>query len=788
MAGSLFNTEGGVPAGVQPQNVGGGPVLSSPFHDVSICSEDFLDFSSLFDDVQRPHVNINTIMNEVNAEVLQHSLGGTTGSTNTARVHGFGADGDNIRNVPFHLNSFQIPEIPQRNTITGSNTVAGVQRHSQGGTETPTSCMYGINNNNEIRFPGQYNNLQSPQMGRSSINIGSNGPHIMQQKSRAGAASHASRVQSARSNSDNFMPVVTQSNNLQSLLVNRNSIRSGGKNASAVQQNCQGETVTGKTQGVTVDSNNDTSIPTLSNDSQGRHIRRSLISTERGFTSSMSANSLGETRDGTNLGSNPRLLNRHQSLLTDRNFINIEDDIHEVHKSQVGRKLMALNNVKTNEKQSVSALFPEEIDSSLLNLGLGDSTPFGFKCNSLEGGFFSDNEFPGITQSYATPGQQTDGNFLSLGGNLGDQNRYNNAATAGVTLNPYLSLGGNMENQSSFNNASRTISGTNAGVSLIPMTNPQAVRGNMHQSVSRPVSRTLVPQGNVTIPYRGFNGHPSVDMRPLNNIPSGLHANEEARLSRLLLRPSPRLAVPTGTRSANLQQAYMNNVRSTNSSMASPLTSTAARAFRQNHSGHPIPFENTMSEAAKGIPALSDNRTQMQADQQTASKSRRGKRASADGIQYAQSAKVRLGPSVSGKPAPVAGGVGVAQTYEGVLGQSIQNNHTQNVPAITRAPRGRKALQPSINPSTASGNQTKTVHHLKFEDPTVFCKSSGEKCHICKRDLTFTSEGPVTQPPIPPAVAVLHCGHTFHDECLQRITPEDQLKDPPCIPCAIGSS
>lgn len=62
----------------------------------------------------------------------------------------------------------------------------------------------------------------------------------------------------------------------------------------------------------------------------------------------------------------------------------------------------------------------------------------------------------------------------------------------------------------------------------------------------------------------------------------------------------------------------------------------------------------------------------------------------------------------------------------------------------------------------------------------------GQKCMLCKRDLSFTPEGPVLQPTVPPSVAVLPCGHTFHDNCLQTITPEDQSKDPPCIPCATG--
>lgn len=64
----------------------------------------------------------------------------------------------------------------------------------------------------------------------------------------------------------------------------------------------------------------------------------------------------------------------------------------------------------------------------------------------------------------------------------------------------------------------------------------------------------------------------------------------------------------------------------------------------------------------------------------------------------------------------------------------------------------------------------------------------GHKCLICKRDLSFTPEGPVFMPAIRPVVAVLPCGHTFHDHCLRLITPEEEVKNPPCIPCAIGES
>ncbi|XP_073040044.1 uncharacterized protein [Primulina eburnea] len=78
--------------------------------------------------------------------------------------------------------------------------------------------------------------------------------------------------------------------------------------------------------------------------------------------------------------------------------------------------------------------------------------------------------------------------------------------------------------------------------------------------------------------------------------------------------------------------------------------------------------------------------------------------------------------------------------------------------------------------------------HIKFQGFDVPPKPCGYNCFLCKRDLLFTAEGPVYQPAAPPAVAVLPCGHTFHDSCLQRITPEDQSKHPTCIPCATGET
>ncbi|XP_050381027.1 uncharacterized protein LOC126798187 [Argentina anserina] len=101
----------------------------------------------------------------------------------------------------------------------------------------------------------------------------------------------------------------------------------------------------------------------------------------------------------------------------------------------------------------------------------------------------------------------------------------------------------------------------------------------------------------------------------------------------------------------------------------------------------------------------------------------------------------------------------------------------------TTAPVGQKFNVSPLLPQ----RQTDPVSHIKW-NATDETQLIGYKCMICKRDLAFTPEGPVYVPPIAPMVAVLPCGHTFHDQCLHLITPEDEAKSPPCIPCAIGES
>ncbi|KAI3990603.1 hypothetical protein MKX01_022903, partial [Papaver californicum] len=61
-------------------------------------------------------------------------------------------------------------------------------------------------------------------------------------------------------------------------------------------------------------------------------------------------------------------------------------------------------------------------------------------------------------------------------------------------------------------------------------------------------------------------------------------------------------------------------------------------------------------------------------------------------------------------------------------------------------------------------------------------------CGIWKRNLVYAAKGAYVRPSLPPAIAVLPCGHAYHDECLEGVTPLEQAKEPPCISCWILDS
>ncbi|KAI9075905.1 hypothetical protein K1719_042106 [Acacia pycnantha] len=99
---------------------------------------------------------------------------------------------------------------------------------------------------------------------------------------------------------------------------------------------------------------------------------------------------------------------------------------------------------------------------------------------------------------------------------------------------------------------------------------------------------------------------------------------------------------------------------------------------------------------------------------------------------------------------------------------------------ITSPPRPRR--RPSQSQPSTPDNAPSFFFEGLDETPGLL----GYQCWLCNRDLNLTpGNQPISQSNLRPGHAVLACGHTFHDECLKKETPEDQKHDPPCIPCAI---
>ncbi|KAK8574832.1 hypothetical protein V6N13_033937 [Hibiscus sabdariffa] len=105
---------------------------------------------------------------------------------------------------------------------------------------------------------------------------------------------------------------------------------------------------------------------------------------------------------------------------------------------------------------------------------------------------------------------------------------------------------------------------------------------------------------------------------------------------------------------------------------------------------------------------------------------------------------------------------------------------------MSSVPPVRVTPQPPVQATTIPPSAGRFLSpHIKWQDGEIL-EPSGYNCLLCKRDLSYRPEGPILPLSAPPPVAVLPCGHCFHDLCLQRMTSNDQANNPPCIPCVIG--
>ncbi|PKI40794.1 hypothetical protein CRG98_038805 [Punica granatum] len=120
----------------------------------------------------------------------------------------------------------------------------------------------------------------------------------------------------------------------------------------------------------------------------------------------------------------------------------------------------------------------------------------------------------------------------------------------------------------------------------------------------------------------------------------------------------------------------------------------------------------------------------------------------------------------------------------------LSQSSVQKIPSLQRRGRQRGSSSLSIDPNahippSALSPPSTPIDRIRCEGEKH--QLTGEKCFFCHRDLSYPPEGPIVEnPAILPRTAVLPCGHAFHEFCLFRITPPEQMENPPCIPCAVG--
>ncbi|XP_059595720.1 uncharacterized protein LOC100853391 isoform X3 [Vitis vinifera] len=308
------------------------------------------------------------------------------------------------------------------------------------------------------------------------------------------------------------------------------------------------------------------------------------------------------------------------------------------------------------------------------------------------------------------------------------------------------------------------------------------------------------PQSANIDPY-GFQGYPASATRPISSSQVGVLDFGLPSLSELLAESAKTKRIIAQPTPDQLQERYMNLRNfSPGPSMASPSVWGIEGTTRQEQSGNlgrtqdRCPVQSTKDllgpafTAGQGITVAKGNGLP--------SRDHHGH------------------PLADGQVIPVAQGNVLSQTTNVFDAPSRKRSAVQTPQAAPYVPRRKTRPQPSIRPSipfpapmprpsispsiplrarlpqpsTNPFVPSSAAPHVKWQGFDGSPELSGLKCLICKRDVSYAPEGHIFQPAIPPAVAVLPCGHIFHDHCLQLITPKDQSKDPPCIPCAIGET
>ncbi|RZC69752.1 hypothetical protein C5167_032882 [Papaver somniferum] len=374
------------------------------------------------------------------------------------------------------------------------------------------------------------------------------------------------------------------------------------------------------------------------------------------------------------------------------------------------------------------------------------------------------NDVIANNSSYSILGTQGDRNHLPLGKKIGDPNLLNNA------LNP------------------------TGGTNMFSLSTVQAPKVDLQHCY--PIQGGRIPGSRIN------------SSRKFVPIQAGLIANEQARPA-VIGRMSRSATESPNFVPAPVYHTHMGNILSSNSKVFPSLGSTSG----SGQTGQPVdirflhaqqatggalcvpltgkrsPVEGNMSQSVKlprrssaaGLPVPMLNRKTVTADPTT------NKRVTKP-VSVANLAKpVPVAIERVAKPVPMA--IEKVAKQVPLLNKKAVNpvpvkpsGNVNPASAITKSPLVPRAELARLLSSLPSHE------HIRWEDPDKSNHTIEENCGICKRNLVYAAKGAYVQPSLPPATAVLPCGHAYHDECLEGVTPLEQAKEPPCISCWISDS
>ncbi|CAI9098721.1 OLC1v1035412C1 [Oldenlandia corymbosa var. corymbosa] len=179
------------------------------------------------------------------------------------------------------------------------------------------------------------------------------------------------------------------------------------------------------------------------------------------------------------------------------------------------------------------------------------------------------------------------------------------------------------------------------------------------------------------------------------------------------------------------------------------------------------------------------------------------KRAGQEQYSYAEiidKGKAKVGVTISEpqKKITTATQKGNGQNAKGV---TISEPKMKTNPGLQEQGKGKKVETTSEQTRAAKGNDyddPQPVYHITWDGSDDESESlPGETCSLCQKNLSSTIRKPRGSQFLHdeyddeydyyfeqmnlPEVGVLGCGHLFHAQCLESITPDDQCANPPCM-------